>query len=186
MQQLIVRMELSDVALVALGFGGFVAAELATMNTERLRSLTLVGAAGIRPDEGEIVDQMLIPFEDYIKAGLSDESTFETHFGEEVSRETKDVRDFSRIITARVTWSPYMFNRRLPHLLSGVETPSLALWGEDDRVIPPSTGRQYADALGNAKLETIAACGQLAELDQPGRLIELISAHATAWWIDLA
>ena len=180
MGQLIVAMELNDVALVGLGFGGFVAAELATMGTERLASLTLIGAAGLKPDEGEIVDQMLIPYEDYIKAGLSDEATFETHFGEEPSREVKDIWDFSRIMTARVTWSPYMFNRRLPHLLAEVQTPALVIWGEDDRVIPPIVGRQYTDALGNAKLETIAGCGHRAELDQPQRLIELIAAHATA------
>ncbi len=180
MQQLIVRMDLSDVALVGLGFGGFIAAEMATMNTERLSSLTLVGAAGVKPDEGEIMDQMLIPFEEYIGAGLSDESTFATHYGEAVERDVKDVWDFSRIMTARVTWSPYMFSRKLPHLLSEVTTPALVIWGEDDRVIPPIVGRQYAAALANAKLETIADCGHRTELDQPQRLIELISAHATA------
>lgn len=180
MQQLIVRMDLSDVALVGLGFGGFIAAEMATMNTERLSSLTLVGAAGVKPDEGEIMDQMLIPFEEYIGAGLSDESTFATHYGEDVERDVKDVWDFSRIMTARVTWSPYMFSRKLPHLLSEVTTPALVIWGEDDRVIPPIVGRQYAGALANAKLETIADCGHLAELDQPERLVELISAHASA------
>jgi pimeloyl-ACP methyl ester carboxylesterase len=179
-QQLIVAMDLSDVALVGLGFGGFVAAELATMNTDRLGSLTLIGAAGVKPDEGEIVDQMLLAYEDYIKAGLSDESTFSTHFGEDPSSDVKDVWDFSRIMTARVTWSPYMFNRRLTHLLPGVMTPALVIWGADDRVIPPSVGKQYADALANSTLETIADCGHLAELDQPERLVELISAHAKA------
>lgn len=180
MHQLVVRMELNDLTLVGLGFGGFVAAEMATMNTERIASLVLVGAAGIKPEEGEIMDQMLIAFEEYVGAGLSDESTFADHFGEEVERDVKDVWDFSRIMTARVTWSPYMFNRRLPHLLAEVQTPALVIWGEDDRVIPPIVGRQYTDALGNAKLETIAGCGHRAELDQPQRLIELIAAHATA------
>ena len=178
--QLIVAMDLDDVALVGLGFGGFIAAELATMSTARVASLTLIGAAGLKPDEGEIVDQMLIPFEDYIKAGLSDEATFETHFGEEPGSDVKDVWDFSRIMTARVTWSPYMFNRRLTHLLPGVGTPSLVIWGEDDRVIPPIAGKQYDAALANSTLELLAACGHRAELDQPERLVELISAHATA------
>ncbi|HJM75572.1 MAG TPA: alpha/beta fold hydrolase, partial [Dehalococcoidia bacterium] len=76
MGQLVVAMDLKNVALIGLGFGGFIAAELATMNTARVGSLTLIGAAGLKPDEGEIVDQMLIPFEDYIKFGFSDEATF--------------------------------------------------------------------------------------------------------------
>src|SRR5690606_30695346 len=42
-----------DVTLVGLGFGGWVAAELATMSPEALSSLVLIGSPGLLPDEGE-------------------------------------------------------------------------------------------------------------------------------------
>ncbi len=47
----------SDAALVGLGFGGWIAAEMATMAPRDLRRLVLVGAMGIKPPEGEILDQ---------------------------------------------------------------------------------------------------------------------------------
>ena len=59
------QLELSqDVVLVGLGFGGFIAAEMAAMNQGRLRALVLIGAAGVQPAEGEIFDQMLVDFEE--------------------------------------------------------------------------------------------------------------------------
>ena len=177
-QRLIEQLELQEVTLVGLGFGGFIAAEMGTINESRLASIVLVGAAGMKPAEGEILDQMLITFQEYIGAGLDDEASFEEHFGEEVHRDIKDIWEFSRIMTARVTWSPYMFSRRLPHLLGEVSTPTLVVWGDNDRVVPAICGEQYAEALGNARLETIANCGHLAELDQPQALAGLIQGHA--------
>lgn len=178
MQRLLDRLDVDGVALVGLGLGGFIAAEMATMNQSRLSSLTLVGAAGIKPDEGEIMDQMLLAYQDYIGSGFSDESSFARRFGEDVDRDIKDIWDFSRIMTARITWSPYMFSRRLPHLLGEVTVPALVVWGEDDRVIPPSTAQQYAGGLADATVELIADCGHLVEFDQPDRLAELIMKHA--------
>ena len=79
-------------------------------------------------------------------------------------------------MTARITWSPYMFSRQLPHLLGEVTTAALVVWGDNDRIVPETCGRQYAELLGDARFETIAACGHLVELDQPEALAALISA----------
>ena len=172
------RLELTDVTLVGLGFGGFVAAELAAANEDRLKSLVLVGAAGIKPREGEIVDQMLIAHDEYVRRGLNDEASFEARFGSELHPDIKDIWEFSRIMTARVTWSPYMFSRRLPPLLPEVKTPALVVWGENDRIIPRDSGLQYAEGLANARLEVVANAGHLVEWDQPQQLAELIAGQA--------
>jgi pimeloyl-ACP methyl ester carboxylesterase len=169
---------LTDVTLVGLGFGGFIAAELATANEDRLKSLVLVTPAGLKPREGEIVDQMLIAHDDYVRQGFSDEASFEARFGSELHPDIKDIWEFSRIMTARVSWSPYMFSRRLPHLLSEVKTPTLVVWGDDDRIIPKDCGLQYVERLADARLEVISQAGHLVEWDQPAQLAELIAAQA--------
>ena len=48
-----------QVSLVGLGFGGWIAAEMATMSPRAFRRLVLVGAMGIKPAAGEILDQAL-------------------------------------------------------------------------------------------------------------------------------
>lgn len=171
------RMQLQSAALVGLGFGGFVAAEMATMNRSRLASLVLVGAPGIQPREGEIVDQMLIDYDEYTKAGFRNDEAFAKIFGEEVAPEVKGLWDFSREMTARVTWKPYMFNRRMVPLLSGIDVPTLIIWGEKDAIVPVDVAHQYRDAIPGAKLEVVSGAGHLVELEEHDRVASLIATH---------
>ncbi len=59
-------------SVVGLGFGGYIAAELATTAQARINKLTLVGAMGIKPEQGEIFDQFLVSHEDYVRTGIAD------------------------------------------------------------------------------------------------------------------
>ncbi|MEX0783475.1 MAG: alpha/beta fold hydrolase [Dehalococcoidia bacterium] len=181
MNQALDRLELtSGVSLVGLGFGGFIAAEMASMDQRRLQSLTLVGAAGIQPSEGEILDQMLVDFEDYVKAGFSNDAAYEHVFGTEVDPAVKQLWDFSREMTARLAWKPYMFNRRLPELLREVQTPTLLIWGSRDVIVPLSAAHRYKASLPNARLEVVEGAGHLVELEQPERVAELVAAHVAS------
>lgn len=164
--------------LVGLGFGGFIAAELAAINQERLGSLVLVGAAGLQPDEGEILDQMLISYGEYMTAGFRDEAHFHEIFGEEVAPEVRELWDFSREMTARLSWKPYMFNRRLAPVLGEVQTPALVVAGSEEQVVPLTCARQYAAGLANATLEIVEGAGHYVDYEEPEALAALITAHA--------
>ena len=177
--QAIERLDLRDVALVGLGFGGYVAAEMAAMNRSRLASLVLIGAAGIQPETGEILDQMLMDYGEYVEAGFADPEAFRVHFGDPPSSGQVEQWTLSREMTARVSWRPYMFDHRLPHVLAEVDTPALLVWGADDAVVPVSAAHGYAAALPNARLETLPGGGHLIDLEQPGRLADLLAEHVT-------
>src|SRR5262249_37166186 len=121
--QALPRLGLSRPALVGLGLGGFVAAEVAPVGPERIGRPGLVGAAGHQPREGEVLDQMMVDFHEYVMAGFRDEEAFRAAFGDDARRSFKELWDYSREMTARLTWKPYMFNRRLAPLLREVSTP---------------------------------------------------------------
>lgn len=177
MNQMLDKQGLDSVHLVGLGFGGFIAAEMATMNQGRLKSLTLIGAPGIQPDEGEIMDQMMVDYPEYVKAGFANEEAFTKNFGEDPSDDVRTLWDYSREMTARLTWKPYMFNRRLPHLLKEVQTPTLLIWGEQDAVVPVQVAKQYDAALPNSRLELVSGSGHLVEMEDPEAVARLIAAH---------
>ena len=177
LHQLLDKLGIGAVSIVGLGFGGWIAAEMATMSQARISSLVLVGAPGIQPDEGEILDQMLVDYDEYVKSGFSDEANYTAEFGEDPPPEVRELWDFSREMTARLTWKPYMFNRRLPHLLQEVQTPTLLVWGADDRVVPMAVAQAYEAALPNASIEVVADSGHMVDMEQPGRLAELVAAH---------
>ena len=170
----------NDAHLVGLGFGGWVAAELASMHLHGLDSLTLVGAAGVQPAEGEIADVIFYEFEEYVKLGFSSDEAYAEIFGDEAASELKELWDFSREMTARLTWKPWMFNRQLPHLLTEVETPTLLLWGEQDRVVPLSTANVYDARLPNSRIQIVEDAGHLVELECPHAAAEAVLAHIGA------
>lgn len=171
------KLAVDGAVLVGLGFGGWIAAEMAVMNQRRFRRLVLVGAMGIRPSEGEIFDQMMVDFPDYVEAGCASREAFVRLYGEEVSREQRLVWDYAREMTARIAWKPYMFSHQLPHLLGGVEIPTLVIWGRQNRVVPLVCGEAYARALPNARLALVDDAGLWVEREQPEILARLITEH---------
>ena len=172
------RLGLNGVTLVGCGFGGWVAAELATMNQRRLAGLVLVGAAGIRPREGEIVDQLVVDYVDYVHSGFHDETEFDRYFGEDPSREARMLLYGGREMTMRLTWKPWMFNDALPVLLRGVQTPTLAVWGANDAIVPIDCGKHFAEAAPNATLHVIEDGGHFLDFERPDELAELIEGFA--------
>jgi pimeloyl-ACP methyl ester carboxylesterase len=179
-QSLLAELELTDVILVGLGLGGWIAAEMATMAPRDVRRLILVGAMGVQPKEGEILDQALVNYIDYAQAGFHDQRAFEQIYGASPSTEQLEVWDINREMTFRIAWRPYLYSQTLPHLLSSVKSPALVVWGADDRIVPVSCARQYVDALPGARLEIIRECGHCVNLERPDELATLVEQFVTS------
>ena len=69
-----------------------------------------------------------------------------------------------------------MFNRQLPYLLGEVETPTLLLWGENDRVTPIGVAEVYDASLPNSTLQVVEGAGHLVELENPQAAADAISS----------
>jgi pimeloyl-ACP methyl ester carboxylesterase len=173
-QWLLKDLKLDALSVVGLGFGGWVAAEMATMCHHQCQRLVLVGAMGIQPTQGAILDQFLIYTTDYIKAGFHDQTKFEQLYGSEPGIDQLETWEINREMTTRIAWKPYMFNQALPRLLRGVETPTLIVWGKEDRIVPLNCGERYVEVLLNAKLEVLDHCGHFAEVEKPNELAKLV------------
>jgi len=161
-------------ALVGLGFGGWIAAEMATMAPRGLRRLVLVGAAGIKPRQGDILDQALVSYIDYVRHGFSDSAAFDRIYGAEPTTAQLEQWDLNREMSFRIAWKPYMYSPTLPHLLGGVKVPALVVWGRNDRVVPLDAGEQYAKALPQARLAIVEGAGHFVEMEQPDELAKLV------------
>jgi pimeloyl-ACP methyl ester carboxylesterase len=167
------------VTVVGLGFGGWIAAEMATMAPRAFARLVLVGAMGIKPERGEIADQALVSYIDYVRRGFADQAAFDRIFGAETPTPTLEQWDLNREMTFRIAWKPYMYNPTLPHLLGGVATPALVVWGRDDRIVPLECGERYTKALGQARLEIVEGAGHFVEMEQPDALARLVTSFVT-------
>src|SRR5258708_17957238 len=56
-QRLLSELGVERASLIGLGFGGWIAAEMATMAPREFHRLVLGGARGVKPPQGEIFDQ---------------------------------------------------------------------------------------------------------------------------------
>ena len=167
------------VTLVGLGFGGWIAAEMATMAPRAFRRLVLVGAMGLKPERGEIADQALLSYIDYVRRGFADQGAFDRIFGAEPPTSQLEQWDLNREMTFRIAWKPYMYNPTLPHLLGGVATPALVVWGRDDRIVPLECGERYAKALADARLEVVEGAGHFVDMEKPDELAGLVTRFAS-------
>jgi len=177
-QSLLATINLANVSLVGLGFGGWIAAEMATMSPQAFRRLVLVGAMGVKPVTGEILDQALVSYIDYVRAGFEDQGAFDRLFGAEPSTELLEQWDLNREMTFRIAWKPYMYNPTLPHLLGGVKAAALIVWGAGDKIVPLECGEAYARALPRSRLAVVPASGHFVDMEQPEALARLIVEFA--------
>jgi pimeloyl-ACP methyl ester carboxylesterase len=167
----------TPVNVVGCSLGGWIAAEIATVAPQFINKLVLVGAMGIKPDEGEIFDYFL----DSGMTGLRrafyrpDESAeFMRYWGKEWTPEEADLVEQHREMTCRIAWKPYMHSLTLRRLLQGVDTPTLLVWGRDDAITPLSSGEIYERAIPRARLVAVPNCGHVPEMEKPAEFAELV------------
>lgn len=173
-------LDLKRVSLVGTSFGGWIAAAFAVAHPERVDRLVLAAPAGIRVDGVERYDLFANPIEDTLRHLFHDAARvaqiLPTEWGPEVI-----VRGYRELTTlARLSWNPYFYDPRLQRRLTRLERPALLVWGEDDSVLPPRYGQEFASLLPNATLRLLPDCGHLVPLEQPeafGRLaLEFLGA----------
>jgi pimeloyl-ACP methyl ester carboxylesterase len=167
--------EAGAVTLVGLGFGGWIAAEMATMAPRAFRRVVLVGAMGLKPERGAIADQALLSYIDYVRLGFADQRAFDRIFGAEPPTPLLERWDLNREMTFRIAWKPYMYSPTLGHLLGGVASPALVVWGSEDRIVPRECGERYAKSLANARLEIVEGAGHFVDMEKPEELARLVT-----------
>jgi pimeloyl-ACP methyl ester carboxylesterase len=125
------------------------------------------------------MDQAIHSYIAYPMAGFHDEGAFKRVYGD-VSTDQLEAWDVAREMSFRTAWKPYMHSQTLPHLLGGVRTPALVVWGAEDRIVPRSTGDAYKAALRDARLTVLPGAGHYVEMEKPDELAKLVTDFVQA------
>jgi pimeloyl-ACP methyl ester carboxylesterase len=167
----------TPVNVIGCSLGGWVAAEIATVAPQFFNKMVLVGAMGIKPEQGEIFDY-------FLESGLTglrrafhrpeQSSAFMRYWGNEWTPGETDLVEQHREMTCRIAWKPYMHSLTLRHLLPGVSTPTLLLWGGEDAITPINSGEIYQRAIPRSRLVVIENCGHMPEMEKPTEFAGLI------------
>jgi pimeloyl-ACP methyl ester carboxylesterase len=71
-------------------------------------------------------------------------------------------------------WKPYMHNPKLRQRLHRVASPTLVVWGEDDRIVSSAYGRALADSIPDARFVAIPDAGHYPYREQVGRFVPVV------------
>jgi pimeloyl-ACP methyl ester carboxylesterase len=70
------------------------------------------------------------------------------------------------------------YDPKLAARLRRVQCPTLLIWGDDDRLVPPAYGEAYRQHLPHAELKLIKDCGHLPMFEKEAEFVELLTRFA--------
>jgi pimeloyl-ACP methyl ester carboxylesterase len=172
------RLDLKRVHLAGTSLGGWIAANMAQRTCQRIASLTLVGAAGVRTPEAPAMDIFIAGEEAALRARFYDPVKADANVASLLTPETEDIRLSNAITIARVAWSPRLYDPHLMKWLHRITAPTLVVWGEHDRVLPRAHADYYAASIPGARQLIIQECGHWVAHERPDKLASAITEHA--------
>ena len=164
---LIDALGLKQVHLVGHCIGGWVALEMAIRSTQRIKSLVLANAAGIRVKGVPRADMFVCSEDDLLKLLFANGGGSAWLKSWRATPDLEDIYDRNRAAAAKFSWSPRLCNPKLEHWLHRVDVPTHIVWGAQDRVIPPAYAAALKDKIKGASATTLPDCAHLPHIEQP-------------------
>jgi pimeloyl-ACP methyl ester carboxylesterase len=164
--------------VVGLSLGGWLAAELATRYSNRLKKLALINPAGLRVPGSPMADIFAAnPQETRRLVFHEPESELARSFiPDEPPQEVLENALRAREATARVGWNPYLCNPKLRSRLYRVTVPTLIVWGESDQLIPLAHWQAYHEWIEGSQLAMIPDCGHAPPFEKPEETVTHLRA----------
>ncbi len=170
------ELDVTGVTVVGNSIGGWIAAEMALLESTRVSSFVLVDAAGIEVPGHPIADFFALTPRQVAEFSYHDPDRFgidPTKLPPEAQKAMAGNR-----ATLAVYGGTSMNDTRLAERLASVSTPTLVVWGGSDRIVDPDYGRAYAEAIPGARFQLIPESGHLPQIETPGQLVDAVWAFA--------
>ena len=155
--------------------GGMIAAEMAAFSPSSVDRLALVSPAGVWRDEEPVADLLALNADE-----LSERLTA-TPTGTASLDGVADMlaRDRMQDIAAAGKFLWPLPDRGLHRRAYRIKAATLILWGEQDRINPPSYAADFQGMIAGSKTGTVPNAGHLLMLEQPDAFANTIASFLT-------
>ena len=167
---------LEGIRAIGFSMGGWLAAEIAVNCRHAFSKLMLVGAAGVKPLQGEIADIFIISPAQVTELVFHDPNQapeYDQLYRQEPTPEQVETAERNREMSVRLCWKPYMYDPRLPDLLARLNIPTRIVWGRQDRLVPLECGELYQKSIPGSELTVIDNCGHSPQVEKPDEFVKL-------------
>jgi len=162
---------LGEFHLIGHSLGGWLAAEIAIRDRSRLKSLTLMSAAGIRVPGLPAGDLFIWNPAETVRNIYFNQAIAEAALAIQPTEEQLDVILKNRFTATKFGWQPRWYNPDLAKWLHRITQPSLVIWGDDDKVMPPAYAKPWCAGLPQAQLVMVEKCGHLPHVEKADQVI---------------
>lgn len=162
---LIEELKLSDVTVIGNSFGGWLAAEMALLDSPRISGAVIVDGIGIEVEAHPMTDVSGLLPADLAKLSWHDPSKAPKSPATGGSGPSPDVAALIGY-GGPTTSDPTLLQR-----LSGVQVPVHIVWGESDGIVTPDYGKAYAAAIPMSEFTLLPRAGHLPQLETPEELL---------------
>jgi pimeloyl-ACP methyl ester carboxylesterase len=171
-------LELDRIPVVGHSLGAMIGAELAAVQPKRFTHLALVAPFGLWNAEYPVADFFTMAPAQLAAATYHDPNSTAAQAAAKPPDDNEAYIAFMlERAKAYATAAKYLWpipNRGLNRRLHRVAAPTLLVWGESDRIVPPQYAQDFQAAIAGARVEIIAEAGHLPQVEQPERLAEVI------------
>jgi len=171
-------LELRGVHLVGSSLGGWLALEMAVRDASRVKSLVLVGPAGISVPGVSPGDVFLWSPEELVRNLFFDAALAEKILAQPMTPELLDVSLKNRHTVARLGWEPRMHDPFLRKWLHRVKVPVKIVWGEADKILPVAYASEFKRLMPGAQVDIIPRCGHLPQAERPDEFCDIVMRFA--------
>ena len=156
--------------LIGNSLGGWLGAEILIRDRARFRSLVQLAPAGIRKKGVPCGDNFIWGPEEALRNLYHDQSFADRILAVPPTEEQMDVMLKNRFTVAKFGWQPRWFNPDLEKWLHRIKLPVLVIWGQDDKIMPPSYAALWQERLPDARLVMVEKCGHLPHVEHAARV----------------
>ena len=162
---------LEDVTVIGNSVGGWIAAELALLDSPRISSIVLLDAVGIELEGHSVADVSGLSVPEIQALSFHDPTPFRV--------DPANIPDAQKAIVAAngaalgiYAGSPAMADPTLLGRLGDITIPTLVLWGESDQIVKPAYGQSYCAAIHGARFEVLPATGHMPQMETPDLVLQ--------------
>lgn len=169
------QLDLRGVHLGGTSLGGWLAMEIAMRSTERLDTLTLIGAGGIHVEGVERGKSREWGPHETMRQVIYDQSLAEKMIATMPEHPEQDpVYQKNRRTIGKLA-KPPTYNPDIQKWAHLVKIPVHIIWGDHDRLLPMAFAPEYAKLFDDATLDIMKECGHIPYTEKPREYADLIN-----------
>ena len=175
------QLKVEKASLVGESLGGWISALYAVelgdgAHLTPIERLVLVDAAGLKQDAAipNLNPSSLATMRGVMEAVFYDTSWLNDDALRRIFTDKLSVHDSYTVRS--FLGNPMIATERLDDRLGKIKTPTLVLWGKQDKLVPIAMGERYAAGIAGAKLVSFDKCGHVPPIEKTEEFLATVTA----------